>query len=320
MTVPPEASDQPLVSIITPAFNEVGNLEAFYLRLKFVADSERLSWEWIVVDDHSSDRSFEVVAHLANDDNRVHGLRLARNVGSHAAILCGLDHARGQAAIVLAADGQDPPEEIPRLLACWKEGAAVVWAERRSLQGHSWHAALASRIFHKLMRRWSDLENLAPAGSDFFLVSRPVIDVVNAVGEHNVNVVALLAWIGFDQRTIPYDKGVRAAGRSGWTMNKKIKLLLDSIFGFSLKPVRAMSIGGFLTAMLGFLYAVYVIVNAIVGNPIQGWSSLMVIVLLLGGVQMIMLGVLGEYLWRSLDESRSRPRYVVEKRTDSALS
>jgi polyisoprenyl-phosphate glycosyltransferase len=317
MTAPPEASDRPLISVITPAFNEIDNLESFHRRLTSIAEAERISWEWIIVDDHSSDGTFDVVMRLAHLDKRIHGLRLARNVGSHAAILCGLDHARGQAAIVLAADGQDPPEEIPRLIACWKESAAVVWAERRSLQGHSWYEAPASRIFHKLVRRWSDLENLAPAGSDFFLVSRPVIDAVKVVGERNVNIMALLAWIGFDQRTIPYDKQERTTGRSGWTMSKKINLFLNSIFGFSLKPIRAMSVGGFLTATLGFLYAVYVIVNAIVGNPIQGWSSLMVIVLLLGGAQMIMLGVLGEYLWRSLDEGRGRPRYIVEKRTDS---
>jgi polyisoprenyl-phosphate glycosyltransferase len=192
----------------------------------------------------------------------------------------------------------------------------VVWAERRARPGRSWHERVASRLFHRLVRRWWGSDNLAAAGSDFFLVARPVIDVVNALGERNANVMALLAWVGFEQTTVLYDKAARTAGRSGWTVKKKTNLLLDFLFGFSAKPIRAMSIIGFVTAVLGFLYAVHVIINAAVGKPAEGWSSLMVVVLVLGGVQMMMLGVLGEYVWRSLDESRNRPRYIVERRTD----
>jgi Glycosyltransferase family 9 (heptosyltransferase) len=224
----------------------------------------------------------------------------------------------GAAAIVLAADGQDPPEEIPRLISSWRAGAAVVWAERRGLGNPSLAGQLASQAFHGILRRLSGLDTLTPGGCDYFLVSRPVIQVVNSFGERNSNVVALLAWIGFEQAAITYDKGLRTAGKSGWTLSKKLKMFLDSVIDFSVRPLQAISVLGFVVAMLGFVYAAIVIANAIFGRPVEGWSSLMVVVLIVGGVQMVMLGVLGEYLWRALDESRGRPRYVVERRTDRA--
>jgi polyisoprenyl-phosphate glycosyltransferase len=308
-------SSQAEISIVTPAFNEADNLEALHGRLADVLTG--WSWEWIVVDDHSSDDTFGVLSKLAERDPRVTGLRLARNVGSHAAILCGLAQASGAAAVALAGDGEDPPEEIARLIAQWRGGAAVVWAERNNRHGRRRHEEIASRLFHRMMRRWSGLD-LPGAGSDFFLVSRPVIDAINAVAERNTNVMALIGWIGFDHAVVRYEKAPRAAGRSGWTTTKKLGLLLDSIFGFSLRPIRAMSVLGLMLALLGFLYAIFVIANALVGRPIEGWSSLMVVVLVLGGIQMIMLGVLGEYLWRSLDETRARPRYTIEKRTKAS--
>jgi polyisoprenyl-phosphate glycosyltransferase len=300
------------ISVVTPAFNEADNLDALHRRLAGALNG--LSWEWILVDDHSSDDTFGTVSALAARDPRVTGLRLARNVGSHAAILCGLAQAGGAAAVVLAADGEDPPEEIARLIAEWRAGAAVVWAERSSRHGRGLREEVASHLFHRVMRRWSGLD-LPASGSDFFLVARPVIDVVNALAERNANVMALIGWIGFDQAVIRYEKEPRASGQSGWTTSRKVGLLLDSILGFSLRPIRAMSVLGLLLALFGFLYAAFVIANAFVGRPIEGWSSLMVVVLVLGGIQMVMLGVLGEYLWRSLDETRARPRYIIEKRT-----
>jgi glycosyltransferase involved in cell wall biosynthesis len=306
----------PTISLVTPAFNEAGNLAALHRRLTDVMKGTGLAWEWIVVDDHSVDATFAVITDIAVRDTRTTGLRLARNSGSHAAILCGLDASRGEAAIVLAADGQDPPEEIPRIIAAWRAGAAVVWAEKRVPGAPSRTGRLASRAFNGLLQRLSGLETLARSGSDYFLVARPVIQVINALGERNTNVMALLAWIGFDQVAIGYDKEARATGQSGWTAAKKLKLFLDSVIGFTVRPLQAISVLGFVIALLGFAYAVMVIANAIFGRPVEGWSSLMVVVLIIGGVQMVMLGILGEYLWRALDESRGRPRYIVERRTD----
>jgi glycosyltransferase involved in cell wall biosynthesis len=310
------ATVAPEISLVTPAFNEADNLAALHERIVAVMEATGLSWEWIVVDDHSADTTFAVLSEITARDARAAGLRLARNFGSHAAILCGFAVARGEAAIVLAADGQDPPEDIPRLIAAWRAGAAVVWAERRARGNPSLADQAASRAFHWLLRRLSGLDTLTRGGSDFFLVARPVIQIVNSLGERNTNIVALLAWVGFEQAAITYDKDLRVAGKSGWNLAKKLKLFLDSIIGFSVRPLQAISVLGFVIALLGFGYAALVIANAIFGRPVEGWSSLMVVVLIVGGVQMVMLGLLGEYLWRALDESRGRPRYIVERRTD----
>jgi polyisoprenyl-phosphate glycosyltransferase len=314
------AQQDPSISLVTPAYNEAGNLAQLYDRLSLVMDSTGLTWEWVVIDDHSSDETFTLLSQLAARDTRVRGVRLTRNFGSHAAILCGLASVRGAAAIVLAGDGQDPPEEIPRLIAAWREGRPIVWAEKTSSRSPAWAGRMASGTFNRLMRRWSGLDNLAKGGSDFFLVERPVIDVINTLGERNTNVMALLAWVGFDQATISYDKMPREHGASGWTVTKKVKLLLDSVLGFSVRPIQAMTVVGFLTAVLGFVYAAIVAARAIFDRPVEGWSSLIFVVLILGGVQMVMLGVLGEYLWRALDEIRGRPRYIVEQRIEQRAS
>ncbi|MGO4716624.1 glycosyltransferase family 2 protein [Bradyrhizobium sp. 2TAF24] len=310
-----KASIRPVLSVLMPAFNEAGNLPALHERVVTAMDRLGLPWEWIVVDDHSTDATFDTIRCLAGSDTRIRGVRLARNSGSHAAIICGLAEAQGEAAIVLAADGQDPPEEIPCLVESWRAGKAIVWAEKRAPVAGPMERA-TSRLFNFAFRRLSGLDSPGAGGSDFFLVSRPVIDVVNSLGERNTNIIALLAWLGFDQARILYDKQSRLGGRSGWTMSKRIRLALDSVLGFSVRPVQMISTLGFLTAALGFVYAAIVVANAALGRPVEGWSSLMVVVLLIGGVQMVMLGVLGEYIWRALDESRGRPRYVIEKRTN----
>jgi dolichol-phosphate mannosyltransferase len=309
-----EPATSPRVSLISPAFNEAENLDALHERI-CVAMEEAGTWEWIIVDDHSGDRTFATIEAIAARDCRTRGVRLSRNFGSHAAILCGLTEARGEAAVVFASDGQDPPEAIPRLLAAWRSGAVVVWAEQEDDRPQPIADRIASRLFHGLLRRLSGMDALPAAGSDCFLVGRPAIDLVKALGERNTNAMALLAWLGFDQARIGYKKSPRARGASGWTLGKKLKLAIDSVTGFSVRPLQFISAFGMLVALLGFVYAVVVVVNALLGRPIEGWSSLMVAVLLIGGVQMLMLGVLGEYLWRALDESRGRPRYVIERRT-----
>jgi dolichol-phosphate mannosyltransferase len=300
------------LSIVSPAYNEAGNLAALHARLAAVMAAAGLDWEWIVVDDHSADDSFAIVAELARRDPHVRGLRLARNAGSHLAIACGLEHARGEAVAVLAADQQDPPEILPLLVARWREGAQVVWAARELRDDASLARRLAARGFYAAMRRCAGLDTLPPAGADCVLLDRVAVDALRSCAERNVNLFALIAWLGFRQAIVTYAKEERGAGRSGWTAMKQMKLLVDSITSFSYLPLRLAAVTGVATALAGFVYAGVVVVNALAGNPVEGWSSLMVVLLLVGGVQMVMLGVLGEYLWRALDEARRRPRYVVE--------
>ena len=295
-----------LLSVVTPAFNEAGNLPVVHQRLAAVLAG--LEWEWIVVDDHSSDGTFGVVTAMVEQDPRVRGFRLARNSGSHTAIACGLDYARGEAAVVLAADLQDPPEAMPELLAHWRDGAQVVWAARES-------APLASKAYYLAMRKITGMEGMPAAGADFFLVDRAVIEAFRLFREQHTSIFALIAWMGFRQSTVGYGKGPRLQGKSGWTLAKKAALLIDSITAFTSAPIRLMTYVGLVTAMLGFLYAAFVFVLALRGNPVQGWASLMVVVLVVGGIQMLMMGVLGEYVWRALDETRRRPRYLIEEST-----
>jgi dolichol-phosphate mannosyltransferase len=305
---------RPLLSVITPSYNEERNLPALFERLKAVLDDPALGvdWEWIVIDDHSADSTFAVAAKLAESDSRVRVLRFSRNFGSHAGIACGIDHARGTCSVVMAADLQDPPETIPALLRKWRDGAQVVWAVRAARPGETAGTLAFARLYYMMMRRVVGLTSMPATGADFFLLDGRVMAAIRSSGERNVSILANIAWMGFRQGQITYDKQARAEGQSGWTLAKKVKLVIDSLTSLSYLPIRAMSVLGLGIAVCGILYSVVVLFNAVFGHPVEGWSSLMVAVLLLGGVQMLMLGTLGEYIWRSLDESRKRPRYLIE--------
>jgi polyisoprenyl-phosphate glycosyltransferase len=310
---PAGAGNQHLLSIIVPCWNEELNIPLLYARLRAVLGVEQIDWEMIVVDDHSRDRTFEVASGLAEQDCRVRVFRLSRNVGSHLALMCGLEHALGQAAIMIAADMQDPPEIISEMLKCWRRGDQVVWAVRTARKGVSAKDVFMSRLFYRIMAGILGRSDLSGHGADVFLIDRIVIEAVTQCREGNVSLFALLAWLGFRQNTIPYVKEERKHGRSGWTLSRKLKLFVDSITAFSYLPIRLMSLVGIGTACVGFLYALIVTSRAfLVEMPVEGWSSLMIVVLVIGGLQMTMLGTLGEYLWRTLDETRRRPRYNIE--------
>lgn len=303
---------RPFLSVVTPAYNEGKNLAVFHQRLSKALEAHEMDWEWIVVDDHSADETPQVVSRLVEQDQRVRGFRFSRNFGSHTAIACGLNQAGGDCAIVLAADLQDPPESIPEIFKTWQRGAQVVWAVREQRLGEKAVSLGFSRLYYKLIRRISALKSMPPEGSDFFLIDRRVIEAFNQFQESNVSILSLITWMGFRQESVKYTKEARLHGSSGWNLKKKLKLVVDSIASFTYFPIRLMSYVGLATAFLGFLYAAVVITSAILGNPPAGWASSIVVVLVLGGIQMVMLGVLGEYLWRSLDEARRRPRYLIE--------
>jgi dolichol-phosphate mannosyltransferase len=219
----------------------------------------------------------------------------------------------------MAADLQDTPETLPLLLKEWQEGAQVVWAVRARREGEKASKVAFARLYYFIMRHVVGIKELPSTGSDFFLVDRRVVDAFCQFKESNVSILALFTWMGFHQETIIYTKQAREHGRSGWSLRKKIKLVVDSITSFSYLPVRLMSIVGFVVSMVGFLYAGIIIINYLSGNRVEGWSSLMVVLLVIGGFQMVMMGVLGEYLWRALDESRHRPMYLIEAKTDSLI-
>lgn len=301
-----------LLSVVVAAYHEAENLPVLYERLVAVLQAHALNWEWVIVDDHSADSTFQVIAKLAKEDERIRGYRLSRNSGSHIAIVCGLEHARGDVAIVIAADLQDPPEEIPNLLRAWEKGAQVVWAVRERREGETATTVGLANSYYWLMRRVVGIKEMPATGADFMLLDRVIIDALAQTHERNASILALITWLGFRQTQITYVRRARLHGKSGWNLGKRIKLALDSIISFTYLPIRVMSGLGFIVALLGFGYAAIVIINALAGKPTEGWSSLMVVVLILGGIQMLMMGVLGEYLWRTFDEARQHPRYWIE--------
>ncbi len=308
-------SAKPIFSVVVAAYNEEGNLPILYQRV-LALDWASLGFEleFVFVDDHSRDGTAAILADLAARDPRVKVLRFSKNFGSHKAFSAGLEHSTGMAAVILAADLQDPPETIPALIAKWRAGAKVVWAIRDERVGESAMTKTFSRLYYWLMRRYAEVQP-PRKGADFLLVDQQVVAALRTAPEKHTSLLSLIQWMGFDQDDITYTKEARHSGTSKWTMRKKLKLAVDSFVSFSYAPVRLMSSIGILFALSGFLYTTVIIIRTLFyGVPVQGWASLMCVLLIVSGIQLIMLGVLGEYLWRAFDEARGRPRYIVEKR------
>jgi dolichol-phosphate mannosyltransferase len=233
-----------LLSIVTPAYNEAANLPALYARLVSVLAPQRVAWEWIVVDDHSRDETFAIVKWLAGRDPRVKGVRLARNQGPHPAIACGLADARGDAAAVLAADLQDPPEVLPRLIECWADGAQVVWAVRKDRQDQALRDRLLARLFYWLLRRTTEVGGLPASGADCFLIDRLAIDAIGSSIERYTNLPLLIARTAFRQASVPYSKERRVRGRSGWSTLRKLELAIHTLTVFNSRPGRLLRLLG----------------------------------------------------------------------------
>jgi dolichol-phosphate mannosyltransferase len=294
-----------MLSIVTPAFNETSNLEALHARLVTLFERIGGDWEWIIVDDHSRDDTFGVIERLSLTDSRVRGFRLARNSGSHLAITCGLHHARGDAAVMMAADLQDPPETIEAMLAAWRGGAQIVWAARRT------PPSALSAFYYRVMRSFVGMKDMPVYGADFFLVDRVVLDAFRQFPERNVSVLALITWLGFRQASVEYDKQPRAAGKSGWTLARRRRLLFDSVTAFTDLPIRLCGYAGALLLAIALVAGIV----AVALLPSVGAVFIFVLAAMFGltGVQLMALSLVGEYVWRALDESRRRPQYVIER-------
>jgi polyisoprenyl-phosphate glycosyltransferase len=298
-----------MISILTPAFNEADNLPVLYERLVATMREVGGDWEWIVVDDHSRDDTFAVIEALALRDARVRGFRLSRNSGSHVAITCGLHHVESNAAVMMAADLQDPPETLATMVARWRQGAQVVWATRRVQPGEASHRGFAA-LYYWIMRRLVGMTEMPARGADFFLLDRVVVDAFRRFSERNVSVLALITWLGFRQEFVEYDKQPRLSGQSGWTFARKIKLVVDSITSFSDFPIRLCTYVGL--ALLASCLVLLIFAVALLPQLGGGVLLLLSLIVGLAGLQLIAVGVVGEYVWRALEESRRRPPYLIE--------
>ena len=293
-----------MISLITPAFNEGSNLPMLHERLTAVF--RQLDWEWIIVDDHSRDNTFEVIERLVAIDPRVRGIRLAYNSGSHLAFTCGLRHASGEVAALMVADLQDPPELMIQMLERWRSGVQVVWAVRRHQPGDG----SGTQLYYWIMRNLVGMNDMPATGADFFLVDRVVIDAFLAAADRHVSIFALMMWLGFRREFIQYDKQPRTRGRSGWTLAKKLKLVVDSIVGFSDFPIWWLTYAGVAALVAALVPAVV----AVVAYSGLNAALLLLAALVIGlfGCHLIALAILGHYVWRGLDAARKRPLYSIE--------
>jgi glycosyltransferase involved in cell wall biosynthesis len=270
-------------------------------------------FEVLYVDDGSTDHTRELLELASERDARVGFIRLSRNFGKEAAVSAGFAASRGAATVVIDGDLQDPPELIPSMLAAWRGGADVVNMRRRARAGESWLKRATAFAFYRVMNRLSDVPIPVDTG-DYRLLSRRAVDAINALPERSRMMKGLFAWIGFSQATIDYDREPRAAGRSKWRYWKLWNLAIEGITGFSVAPLKVATYVGFATALSAFAFAAFMLVKTLaLGDPVPGFPTLIVVISFLGGLQLMAIGVLGEYLARLFVESKGRPLYLVDE-------
>jgi glycosyltransferase involved in cell wall biosynthesis len=307
----PDARPRPRLSVVIPFHNEQENLAALHARLAGVLAGIG-THEIIFVDDGSRDRSAEVVLGLQEADPAVRLVRLSRNFGKEGAVAAGLDTARGEAVVVMDADLQDPPEVLPEMIARWDAGYEVVYAVRRKRKEVFWKRA-GYHLFYRIMRVVAEVDMPLDAG-DFCLMDRRVVDVVGRLPEKNRFMRGLRSWAGFQQVGVEYERPVRHAGDAKFTFRKLVKTAVDGLLAFTSAPLRAAVYTGFLTAAAGVLFlAVALYHRLFVANTAAGWTSLVAVVLILGGAQLIVTGVLGAYIARIYEETKQRPVYLVDE-------
>jgi glycosyltransferase involved in cell wall biosynthesis len=302
--------DDALISVVAPVYNEIETLPEFHRRV--AATLAGRSYELVLVNDGSTDGSGELLERLAAEDPAVRPVHLSRNFGHQAAVTAGLDAARGAAAVTIDADLQDPPEVIPRLLDEWAAGADVVHGVRHQRAGESRRRLFVIRAFYRVFNRLSGLDSFPGNSGDFRLISRRALDAVNALPERNRFVRGLVAWVGFRQVSVVYERDARYAGRSKYPLTKLFGLAANGILSFSAVPLRMAAWLGLAMSITAFVAIPVVVVLRLAGlYEVSGIASIHILVLLVGGIQLLFLGVLGEYLARDYDETKRRPVYVV---------
>jgi glycosyltransferase involved in cell wall biosynthesis len=307
----------PVYSIIAPIFNESGNIPELYRRLSEVMDSAGEDWEMIMVDDGSTDDSGELIRHYAEKDPRIKPVIFARNFGHQIAVTAGLDYSRGKAVVIIDSDLQDPPEVILDLIEKWKEGYQVVYAVRSEREGESWFKLFTASLFYRLITIITDVNIPLDAG-DFRLLDRQVVDVLNQMREKHRFLRGMSSWVGFHQTGVPYRRAARQVGETKYPFRKMFRLAINAVTSFSYFPLQLATYIGFIAAGLSILAIPVVIAIRLWGTetPLLGQATTLIAVLFLGGVQLISLGILGEYIGRLYDEAKGRPLYIVVEGPD----
>ena len=300
------------LSIVIPVYYNEPNLWPLYKDIKEkILFRQDIECEIVMVNDGSKDKSYQIMQEISKADKRVRIFSLSRNFGSHAAILCGLDHCTGDCAVVKAADLQEPTELIVEMIESWKKGFNVVLAARKS-RPESGLSKFFSNLYYWIVRKTS-FPNMPKSGFDAFLIDRKVIEVIKKLDEKNSALTGQILWSGFRTGIVYYDRLERTAGKSRWTLKKKFRLVSDTLFSFSTVPITFVSAVGFLSFFAAMIWAIFVVVAKLCGKiEIAGWTSLFIFSLAAFGIIMLTLGIIGNYLWRAFDASRNRPPYIVE--------
>lgn len=305
-------TELPLLSVIVPAYNEEAVLSAFHTRLSAVFDRLPLRCEVVYVNDGSSDSTQELVLQIAEHDDRVSYVDLSRNFGKEIAMTAGLDHAKGDAVVVIDADLQDPPELIEQLVEGWRSGCDIVYAQRTERDGETWLKKATAATFYRFIQSVSKVKIPRDTG-DFRLMSRRAVDALLQLREQHRFMKGLFVWVGFPQKAVTYRRDPRFAGETKFNYWKLWNFAIEGITSFTIAPLKAATYIGLLTATFAFFYGIVIVSKTLLyGDPVKGYPSLMVTVLFLGGVQLLSIGVIGEYLGRIYNETKQRPLYFVQ--------
>jgi len=317
----------PTLSVVVPAYNEQEVLPAFHDRLIKALEGLPYSLEVVYVNDGSTDNTLQIMENLYSKDGHVALVDLSRNFGKEIALSAGLHKATGDAVVVIDADLQDPPELIPELVNEWNNGFDVVYARRSQRKGETWIKKITAACFYRIMQKVSRVKIPKDTG-DFRLMSRRAVDALNTLTEQHRFMKGLFAWIGYKQKAVYYDRDQRFAGKTKWNYWKLWNFALDGITSFTTAPLKFSTYIGFATASLSFFYGIFMLVRTLIyGNPVAGYPSLIVIILFLGGVQLMSIGIVGEYIGRIFNETKQRPLYFLnyykersENKNDTSLA
>lgn len=302
------------ISILIPAYNEEPVLDKLFARLANLAnDTKGYDFEFLFVNDGSKDATLEIIKGYAKTDSRVSYINLSRNFGKEIGMIAGLDHAQGDATVIIDADLQDPPELIPEMLKLWEEGYDDVYAKRRSRDGESWLKKFTSKAYYKTLQKVTHVPIQEDTG-DFRLLDRRVVEAIKQFRDSQRNAKAIFSWVGFHKKEILYDRDPRAAGETKWNYIRLVNLALDGITSFTTAPLRISTYMGVLVSFAAFVYLVFLVVRTIFfGTDLAGYPSMMAVILFLGGVQLLSLGIIGEYVGRIFNETKQRPLYLIEE-------
>ena len=306
--------EKKLITILIPAYNEQDVLNMLKERLDNIINKiENYNFEILFVNDGSKDKTLEMLKELREKDKRYNYLSLSRNYGKEIAMIAGLDYSRGDAVIIMDADLQDPPELIPEMIKYWEQGYDDVYAKRRSRKGESFLKKFTSKMYYAILQKFTRIEIQKDTG-DFRLLDRRCVEALKQMRESQRYTKGLFSWIGYNKKEILFDRDPRAAGKTKWNYGKLIDLSIDGITSFTTSPLRWSAIIGIVTSIAGFIYMLVIILKTLIyGVDVPGYASMMVVILFLGGIQLIFLGVIGEYLGRAFYETKGRPLYFIDR-------